>query len=187
MESDDDDSDPTAEDTSGAQTVELFGFLQEDQSHIQELIAGIRGVLKRKSITARQICGLGKLLQGLQRLPLPTSGVNITVSICSTGPSGSSYQSLLLSESMFEASSGGSDYSPNVGSDSYTTFNFLVEVGGYRENVSYTDIEDWVAFFIQSLSEEAQDFEVHDEEESMSVEWQEINTDKYWEQLETEY
>ena len=58
-----------SDDGSKSAAVERFGFLQEDHQIIQDLIAGVRRALKRKSITPQQICGLGKLLHGLERLP----------------------------------------------------------------------------------------------------------------------
>ena len=77
----------------------MFGFLLEDCYVIEELIAGLHKVLKRKSITPRQIVSLGKLLHGLKRLPLATSGIDITVSIEHRSSDGNlSYRSLRLSE-----------------------------------------------------------------------------------------
>jgi hypothetical protein len=86
---------------------------------------------------------------------------------------------------MFEISSGGAEYSPGVGSDSYTSFNFLVEASGYRDNAWYTDIEDWTSGFIESLCDDKQDFTVDDEESTL--EWHETDVEKYWNQLDSKY
>lgn len=142
--------------------VELFGFLQEDHHHIQQLITGVRRALKSQSITPQQICGLGKLLHGLQRLPLSTPRVDICVSIQNEGPGGLSYQSVQLTESTFELLSGGTEYGP-AGSDGYTGFSLLVEVGGFRDDRMFVEIEDWISGFIGSVCDEEQGFEVEDQ------------------------
>ena len=167
-------------------SIELFAFLLEDSYVIEELLGGIRKVLKRKSLTPRQIVGLGKLLHGLKRLPLPTSGIDVTVSIEHRSSDGNLfYRSLRLSDDSFEAMSGGADYTPDVGSDSYTGFSFLVEPGGYRDETSITELEDWITSFIASLCDEEEAFEVEDACEDSAVDWEEVQVDKYWDQLES--
>ena len=166
--------------------VELFGFLQEDHHHIQGLIAGTRRALTRKSITPQQISGLGKLLHGLQRLPLATSGVDICVSMRNESAGGLSYQSVQLTESSFELLSGGAEYGP-AGSDSYTGFSFLVEVGGFRDDRMIVEIEDWMAGFIESLCDEEQEFEVDDQDEGFALDWHDEVVEDYWEKLDSEY
>lgn len=166
--------------------VELFGLLQEDHHHIQGLIAGIRRLLARKSITPQQISGLGKLLHGLQRLPLSTPGVDICVSKRNENAGGSSYQSVQLTESSFELMSGGAEYGP-AGSDTYTGFSFLVELGGFRDDRMVEEIEDWMAGFIQSLCDEEQELEVDDQDEGSALDWHEGTVEDYWEKLDSEY
>lgn len=107
--------------------VKRFGFFIEDYATIQEMIAGIRRILIRKSITAQQICGLGKLLFGLERLPRPTTGIDITITIANKTSNHSSYESISLSESFFEIWSGRSEYTPDIGSENYTNFSFSVD------------------------------------------------------------
>jgi hypothetical protein len=166
--------------------VELFGFLVEDHDYIQKLIAGIRGALKRKSITPQQICGLGKLLQGLQRLPLSTPGVDICVSMRNESAGGLSCQSVQLTQSSFELLSGGAEHGP-AGSDSYTGFSFLVEVGGFRDDRMVAETEDWMAGFIESFCDEEQEFEVDDQAEGSALDWHEGVLKDYWEKLDSEY
>jgi hypothetical protein len=109
LKSHDENNEILSEDSGKSVAVERFGFLQEDRQMIQDLIAGVRRTLKRKSITPQQICGLGKLLHGLERLPRPTSGIDITVTIGSTTPDDSNCQSIGLSESSFEFWNGGTE------------------------------------------------------------------------------
>lgn len=165
--------------------VELYGFLQEDHRHIEVLIAGIRRALTRKSITPQQISGLGKLLHGLQRLPLATSGVDICVSMRNKSAGGFSYESVELTESSFELLSGGAEYGPE-GMDGYTRFSFLVEVGGFRDGRMVAEIEDWMAGFIGSLCDEDQMFEVDDHDEGSALDWHEEVIDDYWGKLDSE-
>jgi hypothetical protein len=143
-------------------------------------------ILKRESITPRQIVGLGKLLHGLKRLPLATSGINVTVSIEHRNSGGNMfYESLRLSDDSFEAMSGGMEYTPDSGADSYTGFSFLVELGGYRDETSITDLEDWMTSFVASLCDEEEAFEVEDAREDSSVDWEEVQIEDYWKQLES--
>jgi hypothetical protein len=113
-----------SDDSSKSVAVERFGFLQEDRQMIQELIAGVRRTLRRKSITPQQICGFGKLLHGLEQLPRPTSGIDITVTIGSRTPDHFSYQSIGLSESSFELLNGGAEYTPDVVAIATQIFHF---------------------------------------------------------------
>ena len=175
------------DDSSEGVVVERFGFLQEDRQTIQDLIAGVRRALRRKSIAPQQICGLGKLLHGLEQLPRPTSGMGISVTIGSRGPEQFFYQSIDLSDTSFELSSGGSEYTPGVGSDTYTSFSFNVEVGGFRDETEVTEVEDWIAGFIESLCDENQDFDVDDQDEGSVLEWDEKTPEDDWDQLDSEY
>lgn len=175
------------DDSSESIVVERFGFLQEDRQAIQDLIAGVRWALRRKSITPQQICGLGKLLHGLERLPRPTSGIDITVTIENSTPNYSNYQSIGLSESSFEFWNGGTEYTPNVGGDNYTRFSFCVEAGGYRDDAEVTEVEDWMCGFIESLCDEDQDFRVADQDEGSVLAWDEKTPENDWDHLDSGY
>jgi hypothetical protein len=163
---------------------DLFAFRLEDCVAIEKLIAGIRKVLKRDRITPQKIVGLGKLLHGLQRLPRSTPGIDIEVSTGHRSNDNCFYQSLHLSESEFEISSGGAEYTPGVGSDSYTAFSFLVEVGGSREEKDVVELENWISGFIASLCDDEQEFEIDDHEEDSALDWNEVIED-YWDRLES--
>lgn len=165
-------------------TIERFGFLVEDAWPIGELVTGIRNALMRKSITPQQISGLGKLLHGLQRLPRATPGIYIEVTIGSNTPDHISYQSITLSDSVFELASGGSEYTPNVGSDSYTSFQFLVEVGGFRENIEVAEVYNWVCGFIESLCDQDTELRINDLEEGSVIDWDEKTPEDDWDYLD---
>ena len=181
-----DENDGIPSDDSSESVVERFGFLQEDRQMIQDLIAGVRRTLRRKSITPQQICGLGKLLEGLERLPRHTSGIDITVTIASDTPDHSNYQSISLSESSFEFWNGGTEFGPQ-GGDNYKGFSFHLEVGGFRDDAEVTEVEEWMFGFINSLSEEDQEFEVDDQEEGSVLDWDEKTPEDDWDQLDSEY
>ena len=65
------------------------------------------------------------------------------------------------------------EYTPDAGGDSYTRLSFCVEVGGFRDNTAVTEVEEWVSGFIESLSDEDQEFEVEDHEEGSVLDWDE--------------
>lgn len=178
------------DDSSESVVVERFGFLQEDREIIQELIAGVRRALKRKSITPQQICGLGKLLHGLERLPRPTSGIGIVVTTGSSGAAeeprtDSFYQSIELCESIFRLWSGGSEYTPGVGGDTYTSFLFQVTVDGFRDDTEVAEVYDWMCGFTESLCNEDQDFRLHDEANESVLAWDEKTPENDWDHLDS--
>lgn len=67
------------------------------------------------------------------------------------------------------------------------TFSFNVEVGGFRDNTEVTEVEDWIAGFIESLCDEDQDFRVDDQDEGSVLDWDEKTPEDDWDQLYSEY
>jgi len=110
--------------------------------------------------------------------------VDICVSIRNESAGGLSYQSVQLTESSFELLSGGAEYGP-AGSDSYTGFSFLVEVGGFRDDRMFVEVEDWLSGFVGSICDDEQEFEVDDQGEALD--WHEEVVEDYWEKLDSEY
>lgn len=164
---------------------EFFGFLQEDREVIQVLIAGVRKTLRREDLTPQQICGLGKLLHGLQRLPRPTAQMEIAITISNKGEENLFYRSLELFESSFDLSSGGVMYTPGVGSDSYTSFSFQVETGGFRSDATIVELEDWVNEFVPSLFDQELDLTVMDG--GCYPDWNDTGSDDDWDRLRTQF
>jgi hypothetical protein len=95
------------------------------------------------------------------------------------------YRSLDLSDSCFELSSGGTEFTPGVGSDSYTSFSFLVEFDGFRWDTMLTELEDWVYAFVRSLCDQDEDLHIHDE--TSELDWDEEKSEDDWDSLETGY
>jgi hypothetical protein len=50
-----------------------------------------------------------------------------------------------------------------------------------------TEVEEWMFGFINSLSEEDQEFEVDDQEEGSVLDWEEKIPEDDWDQLDSEY
>ena len=50
-----------------------------------------------------------------------------------------------------------------------------------------TDVVDWVPFFIESLCDEDQDFEVNDQDEGAVMDWDEKAPENDWDLLDSAY
>lgn len=175
-------NDESLSDDSRESAMERFAFLQEDQAFIQDLIASLRRVLGRKSITPQQIRGIGKLLHSLERLPRPTLGIAITLSTAASNPDYSTYHHIALDESVFEVYKGGSRYEVQ-GCERYDDYSFHVEVDGARKlegSFLWTD-------FIESLCDEDQKLSVHDEYPDSVLDWDKKTPEGDWDQLDSAY
>ncbi len=60
---------------------ELFGLFAEDKLVVERLSDSVGRLLKRDGTTPEQVFHLAKLLHALRRLPLPTEGVAIDLSL----------------------------------------------------------------------------------------------------------
>lgn len=93
--------------------------------------------------TLRQVA---TFLFALERLPYVTEGVAIDLAKVERHDFGSSYVSVELTEYAFRLSQDGSEYIPGVGSDSYSSDNFELEAGGFR-NGETEDFREWLEAF----------------------------------------
>src|SRR5438128_4675699 len=97
----------------------LFPLWGMDRGLIETLARLIRKLIHRNEATAEQLHHLAVLLFALERLPLVTPGVDVTLTLSYRTESDMNYQSIDLDGSSFSLSSGGSVYTPNVGTDCY--------------------------------------------------------------------
>lgn len=123
---------------------DLFPFLVVEEDLIDALAAKIRASLK--SLDPDRLYKLAKFLFALERLPYVTPGISFDLAITQRIDEDLSYVSVELSEDAFRLSTGGSIYTPDIGSDSYSETNFEVESGGYREGTT-EDFSQWLSVF----------------------------------------
>lgn len=95
-----------------------------------------RSLAASPNVTPQQLVGLARALYALERLPDRTLGVQVHVTISRRGGdddySEMRFWSVFITESVLNIDSGGSVYSKDTGSDSFTSFDFYAELGWGR-------------------------------------------------------
>ena len=137
--------DDNFEDDNATQHIEdLFPFMVGEKDLIDQLAATIRASLK--TLEPAELRKMAAFLFALERLPYATVGVSIDLAITQRVERNLSYVSVEISDDAFRLSTGGSVYSPDVGSDSYSETGFEVETGGYREGTTEA-FKEWLEMF----------------------------------------
>ena len=112
----------------------MFELTDDDMVAIDVATKTVKQFLRNEDLDARQIVGLGNALYALQRLPQVTDGAACEFGLIYRNAGESRYIEFEVSEHAFGISIGGSNYDPNVGSDSFSQPGWRVEVGGFRED-----------------------------------------------------
>jgi len=122
----------------------LFPFLVGEKDLIDQLAARIRVSLS--TLEPDQLRRMAAFLFALERLPYATAGVSMDLAINQRIDGNLSYVSVEIREDSFRLSTGGSVYSPGIGSDSYSETNFEAETGGFRQGATEA-FEEWLDMF----------------------------------------
>jgi hypothetical protein len=165
-------------------TEALFPLIGKmDRPLVEEITKAVRNCFRRSDITAEQIHHLAVLLFALERLPLATPGVHVSLTLSYRGENEMSCQSIDLDESSFTLSTGGSVYDPSVGTDSYGDDVLMVEVGGFRD-AKWMQFVDWLSGFKNRL----EDAEIKtDLDDSSNIDWSEGPDESAWERAAKQY
>lgn len=115
----------------------------------QDLIALLGRTIRKRMTNSEpdQLRRIAAFLYALERLPYTTPGLALDLAIMNRVNGNLSYVSVELDEQSFRLSTGGSEYSPGIGSDTYSNTSFQIEVGGFREGAT-EDFEEWLDAFI---------------------------------------
>lgn len=154
-----------------------------DRSLIEKISKAVRNSFKREDLKAKQLHHMTVLLFGLERMPLATPGVNVTLTVSSRTESEMSYHSIHLDESSLSLSQGGSVYDPRVGGDNFGEDILLVETTGFRDDATMGYF-DWLAIFKSRLEYDEIDFEIED---SCEVDWSLEPDASSWERAAIRY
>lgn len=127
---------------------DLFPFTVEERYLIDKLVAEVRASIG--ALEPAELRKMAAVLFALERLPYGSEGVSIDLAISQRIEGNLSYVSMEISGDAFRLSTGGSVYSPDVGSDSYSETKFEVETGGYREGAT-EDFADWLDVFCTTV------------------------------------
>jgi hypothetical protein len=159
------------------QPEDLFPLIGDvERPAVQEIIKGVRILFCRKDITAQQLHYLAVLLFGLQALPNATPGLNATLSLSYQFGENMTYQSVNLTDSTFELMTGGSEYTPGAGHDSFSQTPLMIETGGFRD-VDESALVEWIVGF----KERTLDAEIRvDLDESCDIDWTAEPDDTAW-------
>ena len=126
---------------------DLLPFTLVEKELIEQLGAAVR---KRMVSAEPQILRhIAAFLYALERLPYATPDMSLDLAIMERIDQSLSYVSVELDGQSFRLSTGGSVYSADVGSDSFSETAFEIETGGFREG-STQDFSDWLDVFVSA-------------------------------------
>lgn len=162
---------------------ELFPLTLEDKVIVDEAVGVVKDVLRRASLSGRDVHRIGKLLFALERLPRSTSGISIGMTVSHRANDEMTYRDIFISESVFWMNTGGSVYTPGVGSDSYSSTVFHVETGGYRAGTDFYEVSTWADSFRELLNMTRKvEFEDLDEDAGQ-IDWDDEGSETYWDEI----
>lgn len=163
----------------------IFGLVLNDIPVIQRLIGCVRKVIARRDVTALQIHDLAGLLWGLERLPAPTSGLDVSLSIGRHYENGESrFSGMALSHHSFRLET--ESYiiiDPSAGGDSMAATIFEAEVGGYRSMENPFAVGGWLDDFEEACGEMDKEIDVTNYGE-VEIDWSEEPNPELWERLD---
>lgn len=138
----DDDDDDTAWDID-----DLFPFTLAERDLLKRLGASLRKrLVSADPDTLRKIAAF---LYALERLPHVTPDVSLDLAIMSRVNENLSYVSVEMDGGTFRLSTGGHEYSPAVGGDSYSETTYEIEKGGFRDG-TFHEFNDWLHSFVSA-------------------------------------
>lgn len=166
----------------------LYSFNTVDRDFVEALIEAFRAVLRRPGLPTRDIHLSAIMLRGLERLPLVTDGIGLTVSLKDTSADGNDWVSMdmTLDDESFRISEFESHNEEGFGRDHFS--RELVEIGvGWRGGqVEMTDLGEWIAMFASRAASPAVELSFEDFGES-EVNWADETTgDAYWSELDSD-
>lgn len=114
----------------------------------KELIEQMGATVRKRMVSAdpETLRKIASFLYALERLPYATPDLSLDLAIMERIDENLSYVSVELDGQSFRLSTGGSVYSPDVGSDSFSETMFEIETGGFREG-STEAFNDWLDTF----------------------------------------
>lgn len=130
------------EDLEGVEDEELFELTASDLAFLHRVIELLQSQLRRSDLTSGSRRGLTRAIEGLRAMPRRTVDLHVVCTLQHLGNGGSAFQSIFISSEFVEFDSGGSTYSPDIGSDSFGGEAFAWNVGGVREGNG--DPEIWL-------------------------------------------
>ena len=166
---------------------QLYSFKIEEQGLIEGLMKALRSLLKRPGMTARHVYYTSLMLHALERMPLVTQGLWITLSLVNRESSGNwGCQDLTIDEEAVRFRTAESLYDPRTGSDNQRLDNEEIGVGWRNVSADLPDLEDWVAWFHRRAKDPA--IEVSFDDADSAIDWDdETDGRALWDTLDSDY
>jgi len=164
---------------------ELFAVLIEEMPEIERLPYLVRKLCTLPTADPETIAALSKTIFALERLPLPTGGIDAYLELReSTGERESNTQSLRITEEALELHS--SSYvvtNPAFGGDSQVTVDFSVETSGHRDVPHREALSAWIDRFEERIRLENQ-FSLNDSSDD-DFDWLQDDPGDSWKFLQS--
>jgi len=157
----------------------LFGFDPTEACVVDEMIGLVRSLLKRKDITPEQIYHLAKMLFALERMPLPTPGVDVVFALGYKSGGELYGQSLGVSERAFVLDSAAYTQA-GPGGDASSEIIFETEVGGSSFFENWFALAGWIASIKEIVADEGADLEVWSSGDDDKIDWEDVPDEDPW-------
>ncbi len=161
--------------------LEILKFDAEDEEFIEQLIKAVRSLLCRKNIDPETIVNLGGFLHALERLPLTTEDIFMTLTLTDEFERQSNWQDINITGDQFRLCSGYRTYDPRAGSDWHTTTELNVETDN-REG-EYFQVAQWVEEFVDRANSESQEITVINDADTPIHNWEFDTSEDTWDRL----
>ena len=164
---------------------EHFAILIEEIPEIERLPNLVRQLCTLPTADPESIAALSKTIFALERLPLPTEGIDAYLELReSTGERENTSQSLRITEEALELHS--SAYlvtDPDFGGDSQVTVDFSVETTGYRDVPHQEALSAWIDRFEERIQSRNQ-FSLNDSSDE-DFDWLQADPGDSWKFLQS--
>lgn len=160
----------------------LYLFELDDGYYIQRVSRAIRDLLRREDLTPKQVHSIAKMLLGLERLPLQTPGLNVSIELYEKVDGEATSYEIAFGGNEFRTASGGY-VEGSMGSDSFSGPTF--EVGQQFRSCDVFDISDlyWPQYF-SDLSVQAK-LRIEDNSDDELLDWEHSNGLIFWVWIES--
>lgn len=164
---------------------EILSFLMEHSEIVERLVSSVRSMLERPELSPRQISQLGVFLFGLERLPYPTPGISMSLSLDFNLKHERVWLCINLDDDRFSLESGFSNYDPRVGSEQ--EIRMALEVGqGWCEGDTF-DAMLLAETFTERATDSSRTIFITDNKDDPFNNWDLESDPDAWEKLDSDY
>ena len=160
---------------------DLFPLYQEEISSVEMCEQFGRRLLKRPDLTSEKIVTIGYFLCALRRLPLPTKGVSVVVSLKWTNTEGYDLRSIHLSEDAFRFDNAGWE-TGDFGGDSFGQTILDMEFNWRNREYDAFDAYKWIISLCSYAESEGCTVETNNYSDG-APNWNDEATDVDWKRL----